>query len=132
MSDTEQTLFPCSGCGHPQPRGHFHEAHYTDRGRPVTSRCRSCRREDYFSKRYTTICQQCSKHRPLDSNLLCRACNADNGVRQCRGICQEILPVLLGFERSRTVCKQCRAVKRESASLARQVSAPGSPSELSL
>lgn len=86
-----------------------------DRIRQITPRCRSCRREDYFSKRYQTICMQCNHYRPLDTNDVCRGCNADNGVRQCKGVCSAILPILLSFERKRTICKDCRAATLTTA-----------------
>lgn len=120
MTQIEE-IFRCSGCGDKLPRRNFHEAHYLDRGRQVTSRCRLCRREDYYTKAYpNSICMQCLKHRPLDTNDICKGCNAANGVRQCHGVCNDILPILLGFERSRTICKLCRATRAESERQARE------------
>ena len=100
--------FVCSGCGEPKPRGEFHEAHYRDRKREVTSRCRACRSEDYFSKRYETICAQCMRHRPLDSNGICKRCNEETGMRECNG-CREILLLFVEFRGARKTCEKCRA-----------------------
>jgi len=109
------TTYLCSGCENPLPRGDFHEAHYTDRKRPVTSRCRTCRSEDYFTDRYKTICGQCRRHRPLNQNRVCKQCNEDSGLRECRGVCGSILPALLSFDGKRTTCKSCRKLKQLAA-----------------
>lgn len=106
--------YTCSGCGKPKLRSDFHEAHYDDRKREVTSRCRECRSEDYFSKRYDTICIQCMKHRPLDENETCKKCNAENGIRQCNG-CSELLALYVEFRGERKTCEKCRATRRASA-----------------
>ena len=74
--------YVCSGCKNSKPRGEFHEAHYTDRSRVVTSRCRGCRSEDYFTDRYKTVCGQCRRHRPLDQNRVCKKCNGRDPVEQ--------------------------------------------------
>ncbi len=110
------TMYTCSGCKIPKPRGEFHEAHYTDRKRVVTSRCRECRSEDYFTDRYKTICGQCRRHRPLNQNHVCKQCNEDSGLRECRGTCSSILPALLSFDGKRTTCKSCRKLKQLAAS----------------
>jgi hypothetical protein len=105
--------FKCSGCDRDDlPRGAFHEAHYTDRKRVVTSRCRLCRSEDYFTDRYETVCGQCRRHRPLNQNHVCKQCNEDSGLRECRGTCGSILPALLSFDGKRTTCKSCRKLKQ--------------------
>lgn len=106
--------FKCSGCPIPKTRGEFHEAHYSDRTRPVTSRCRSCRSEDYFTNRYKTVCAQCGKHRPLNQNHVCKRCNEDSGLRECGGPCGALLPALLSFDGKRTTCKSCRKVRQQT------------------
>ncbi len=106
-------MFKCSGCELPRPRGEFHEAHYSDRKRPVTSRCQTCRSEDYFTKRYKTVCVQCTRHRPLDDNRVCKKCNEESALRQCRGPCNQILPSFLSFDGKRTTCKTCRKAKQQ-------------------
>jgi len=111
-------LFTCSGCNLPKPRGQFHEAHYSDRKRPVTSRCQECRSEDYFTKRYKTVCAQCGRHRPLNQNFVCKHCNEDTGLRECSGPCGALLPALLSFDGKRTTCKSCRKLKQQAASSA--------------
>lgn len=108
----------CSGCGFPKIRGEFHEAHYTDRKRVVTSRCRTCRSGDYFKGRYKTVCLQCQQPRPLNQNKVCKHCNEDSGLRECRGACGEILPAALSFDGKRTTCKSCRKLKQPEASAA--------------
>lgn len=108
--------YVCSGCKNSKPRGEFHEAHYTDRSRVVTSRCRDCRSEDYFTDRYKTVCGQCRRHRPLDQNRVCKKCNEDSGLRECRGPCESMLVALLSFDGKRTTCKACRKLKQQAAS----------------
>jgi hypothetical protein len=104
--------YVCSGCKNPLNRGDFHEAHYTDRKRPVTSRCRLCRSDDYFASRYKTICAQCRKPRPLNQNRVCKRCNEDSALRECRGPCGALLPALISFDGKRTTCKSCRKLKQ--------------------
>jgi len=108
-------LFECSGCGLLKPRSAYHEAHYTDRKRPVTSRCQECRSEDYFSKRYETVCAQCMRHRPLNSNGCCKYCNEEQALRECSA-CDEILPLFLCFDGKRTTCKNCRKLRQQPTS----------------
>lgn len=120
--------YKCSGCENPKIRGDFHEAHYTDRERPVTSRCRECRSEDYFTARYKTVCGQCQRHRPLNNNRVCKRCNEDSGLRECRGTCGSLLPALLSFDGKRTTCKTCRKIKQQAAS-ASMASPPAAASQ---
>lgn len=107
-------LFLCSGCGDEKARTDFHEANYNDRKREVTSRCRDCRREDYHSKRYPTVCIQCMHHRPLDLNRTCRGCNEDNGFRQCLR-CNELLPTFVEFRGTKRTCETCLATPRQAS-----------------
>jgi hypothetical protein len=108
--------YMCSGCENPKVRGDFHEAHYTDRERPVTSRCRECRSEDYFKSRYKTVCAQCRRHRPLDQNRVCKKCNEESALRECRGPCGSLLPALISFDGKRTTCKSCRKLTQPGQS----------------
>ncbi len=107
--------FTCSGCGKEKLRTDFHEAHYNDRKREVTSRCRECRREDYHARRYPTVCIQCLKHRALDTNSICRGCNEDNGMRQCLRCC-ELLLSFVEFRGSRRTCTKCLVRQQPTAS----------------
>ena len=116
--------FICSGCKDPLNRGDFHEARYTDRNRPVTSRCRMCRSNDYFRSRYKTICLQCRQPRPLNQNKVCKGCNEDSGLRECRGECGSLLPAALSFDGKRTTCKACRKLKSESSEASEEASRP--------
>lgn len=108
--------YACSSCGKDGDRGDFHEAHYRDRQREVTSQCRLCRSNGYFRSRYKTICLQCQQPRPLNQNKVCKHCNEDSGLRECRGSCGEILPAALSFDGKRTTCKACRKLKQPEAS----------------
>lgn len=104
--------YRCSGCDQLKPRSDFHEAAARDRTRDVYSRCKECRRERYFSKRYATVCIQCLKHRPLNKNSICPDCNDESGLRECRGPCGLLLPLFLEFYGSRRTCKKCSLVSR--------------------
>lgn len=107
--------YRCSGpCGLEKPRGDFHEWSEAGRLREVTSRCRECRSEDYFTKRYKTVCAQCMRHRPLDKNEVCARCNAESGLKQCHGPCGALLSLYLGFDANRKTCKHCRRQLRRS------------------
>ncbi len=103
----DEPEYECSGgCGL-LPRSAFHE--FKSRpGRPVTSRCRACRREDGYKERYPDqICGCCMKHRPLDGDGVCMACHEELGLRECKGRCNRLLPNLLLFYGKRRVCKDC-------------------------
>jgi hypothetical protein len=108
------TEFRCSKCRQKKPRKHFHETKASRRrGRLVTSRCRECRSESRYERLYPdTVCQQCLKHRALDKNRICAPCNEESGLRQCRGECQEVLPLYLKFEIKRLSCRDCWAKLR--------------------
>lgn len=99
----------CAGCGRlGLTRADFHA--FRRRARGVTSRCRSCRREVYYAKRYPdTICASCQYHRPLDSDGVCRRCHEETGLRECRGCCR-LLPALMAFYGRATTCKECSKV----------------------
>lgn len=105
----------CAKCKDPLPRGEFHEWRATDRRRPVSSRCARCRSEDYYTKRYKTVCAQCLRHRPLDKNQVCAKCNAESGLRQCHGPCNALLPLYMEFDKNRKTCKKCRKDLRASS-----------------
>ena len=99
-------LYECSKCKEKLPRGEFHEFQ-RDIDRPVTSRCRSCRKEARYEKLYpNTICACCNKHRELDQNNICSDCNADSGLRTCKA-CNQVLPMYLCFTQKRRICKEC-------------------------
>lgn len=100
--------YRCAGpCGQDLEEAAFHRYRGAGRTRPVTARCKACRREDYYAARYATTCACCLKHRPLQGNAACRLCNEESGLRECRA-CRRVLPLFLSFYgRSRT-CKDCR------------------------
>ena len=98
--------FECSECKKTLPRNKFHEFHNNLRKRPVTSKCRKCRKEDYYKSKYKTICICCQLHRPLNVNNQCKKCNEESGLRQCKK-CNQILPLFLMFYDNSKVCKKC-------------------------
>jgi hypothetical protein len=98
--------FKCTACELELPRNLFHEFQSEGRKRPVTSKCRKCRKEEYYTKRYNTICICCELHRPLDTNRQCKWCNENMGLKQCVK-CKKILPLLLMFRDSRR-CITCQ------------------------
>ena len=102
------TEFPCHGCEKVLDRREFHEC--STRERPVASRCRACRSESYYAKRYSTVCGQCQRHRPLDGNRVCRRCNAEGGLKQC-GKCDRILGLVVSFYAGRGTCHECTKKK---------------------
>jgi hypothetical protein len=102
-----QEVYVCSGCKKGLPRSQFHEFKTSSRKRPVTSLCRECRSEAYYSARYSTVCICCLKHRLLDSNSQCQDCNAEAGLRQCKG-CAKLLPLFLLFYGANRTCKNCK------------------------
>lgn len=114
MSDKE---FQCSSCIRMLPRADFHETAAHDRLRVVTSQCRDCRSDAYYKRRYPdSKCDQCLKHRPVNSNKICKGCNEDSGIRECRG-CRQVKSALLEFYGEKTVCRQCsKATKAPKAS----------------
>jgi hypothetical protein len=90
----------------------------------VTSHCRDCRREAYYQTRYPkTICAQCRKHRKLNKNKVCVACNEESALRQCRGPCRALLPLYLNFYGTRKVCRDCSKAARDAAEAKRSEAA---------
>jgi hypothetical protein len=106
MNEPKET-YECSKCGRTLGRFEFHETRTDDRIRPVTSQCKECRSETYFGKKYPNTCNCCLKHRPIDSNGMCRKCNEDSGLRQCYAGCGRVLPLFLYFFGRSRVCKDC-------------------------
>lgn len=100
----------CAGCNTDKPADEFHQFRHSARVRQITSRCKECRSEVYYRDRYPTqTCGLCRKHRPLNNDGICNGCHDALGIRECRGKCGEILPVLLCFYAGRSrVCKKCR------------------------
>jgi len=109
---SESHSYTCTGpCGRADlPRNAFHEFKSPRRGRQVTSRCRECRREDYFKARYPdTICGSCMKHRPVENDGICRNCHEELGLRICNDEdCGKLLPSFLMFHGKSKVCKTCQ------------------------
>jgi hypothetical protein len=104
-----EATFQCSGCGDNLPRSRFHEFNSPDRKRPVTARCRGCRREDRYALLYPDeVCGTCRLHRPLEDQLDCRRCLAEAGLRVCTGPCGKLLPLFLSFFGRARVCKACQ------------------------
>jgi hypothetical protein len=99
--------FTCSGCDLPLSGAAFHQAKSPGRARQVASRCRGCRREDYYAARYPTVCACCQKHRPIEADKMCRGCLDAQGLRFCRS-CTQVLPLLFKFYGASRVCKDCR------------------------
>lgn len=75
--------------------------------------CRKCRSDAYFEERYPTKCSLCEEHRPLWGNGICRECNEQMGLRECR-TCTDLLPVLIGFYGHQRICKTCKRTRRSS------------------
>src|SRR6266436_5030484 len=111
--------YKCAKCKLVKIRSEFHETKIRpDRNRPVTSRCKKCRSDAYFSKKAPgQTCIQCLRPRRLDKNRICKKCNEDTGLRQCRGVCGEILPLYLQFYSKRTVCIECNKSKNKTKKL---------------
>jgi hypothetical protein len=103
----DDNKFVCAGCKKELPRSSFHEFRSEDRKRPVTSRCRDCRRRSYYSSRYETVCACCMENKPIDSNSICRKCNEEAGLRECVQ-CRKILPLYLKFYGRERRCKECK------------------------
>src|ERR1700690_202680 len=96
----------CSKCKIYKPRKEFNECFYKDRESTITPRCRDCRSNAYYSKRYDTKCIQCLKPKKLDKNQICGKCNEENGLRQCKE-CNELLLINLSFYGHKQKCIQC-------------------------
>ena len=107
MTKISYILYRCSGCDKDLPESDFHGFSTPGRKRPVASRCRACRKEAYYSSRYEKTCACCMKHRPLQSNGVCRTCNEESAVRECRH-CARVLPLFLSFFGRSCICKDCR------------------------
>ena len=107
-------MYKCSECGKEKERQEFHESKASDRKREVTSQCKECRKEGYYQKRYPDLCGCCLKPRPLDKNSVCRKCNMESGLRQCKGLCNQVLPVFLYFYGRSCICKECSKAKKLS------------------
>lgn len=103
-------MYDCAGCKKSLPGMDFHHFETPGRSRPVTSRCKACRREAYYESRYPDICGCCVKHRPLQPNGVCRTCNEESGVALCRS-CNKVLPLFLSFFGRSRVCKNCKGSK---------------------
>ncbi len=98
----------CNGCQKPLAEGEFHRATARGRRRQVASRCRACRRKDYFAARYPTVCATCRQHRPIEADDTCRVCLQAAGLRLCSGPCARVLPLLFSFYGASKRCKDCR------------------------
>lgn len=100
--------FDCSKCGRNKPRADYHRAIYGDRKRTVPSHCKECRKEARYERAYPDLsCAQCLRHRPTQKNGVCRECNAETGLRECK-TCAEVLPIMLEFQGRRSTCRTCR------------------------
>jgi hypothetical protein len=103
--------YACSCCGQKKSRGAFHEMRSGDRQREVTSRCRRCRSlgrtNEYGRLKFPEACGECGWHRRLAINGVCSACNAAQGLKQCRGECGELLLAALSFYPGRATCVKC-------------------------
>lgn len=74
---------------------------------PLTgNRCSACKSRAYKQKRYGCGCI-CGVPGPMDSNGLCRACNNEAGLRECRR-CRQVQLTELSFETGRYCCRGCR------------------------
>lgn len=99
------TTYRCSGCDRDLEHRDYHERG-PSRRRPTMSRCRRCRSEDRYARLYPATCPQCLRHRPLDGDGTCRACNADRGLKECR-VCHRLRVIFLDFYAKRRVCIPC-------------------------
>lgn len=62
-------------------------------------------------RRLRIRCYECHYRTLLNSNGVCKKCNLQNGLRQCTGKCQQILPALIGFYEKKAICKACSKKK---------------------
>ena len=107
----QDEYYICSGCKKSLPRRDFHEFIREGVLRPVTSKCKACRKEDTMKKKWpNTTCNCCQKHRKLNNNNICSKCNAELGLRECN-VCHQVLPMLLLFIQRRRTCKTCEKTK---------------------
>jgi hypothetical protein len=112
---TADETYKCSGCKKDLPRRAFHEFIREGTARPVTSKCKSCRKEDIMAKKWPdTVCACCLKHRKLNSNGLCSKCNSESGLRECYA-CNKVLPMFLSFTQRERTCKSCRKTTPQSS-----------------
>ena len=107
------TLYKCAGCDKELPREEFHEYMDPWKYRPVTSKCRECRRNHRYDSTFETVCICCNKHRPLDTNNQCRKCNEEQGLRQCK-VCHKLKPLFLEYYGRSKKCKECYKKHLES------------------
>lgn len=96
--------FKCSRCKETKERAAFHEWNHPDR--PCFYICKECRSSDYFKNRYGTQCPKCSRYDKLSTNDICRKCNKEMGLKECK-TCKQVLPVGLCFYDRYSVCKNC-------------------------
>jgi len=101
----------CSKCNEVKDRREFDECGYRDRKSQITPRCKECRSDDYYLKRYGTTCIQCLKPRQLNKNQVCTKCNEMCGLKECK-ICNNLLIILLHFIPKSKTCKECKLIKQ--------------------
>lgn len=96
--------YKCSTCQQKKLRHEFHESNSDDR--PCSFVCKDCRSNKYFASRYGTKCSKCEHYGFICSNDVCRKCNKEMGLRQCKK-CHKVLPMALCFYDNKTTCKSC-------------------------
>ena len=80
--------------------------------RPVRRKCRRCRSDAYYSKRYTDRCVNCHEPRRLNNNMVCPKCNEEAGLRECTR-CKDVLPTMW-FYGEKKRCVDCYRATRAS------------------
>jgi hypothetical protein len=96
----------CLNCNQLLPRTKYHESLTTER--PVQLWCIQCFKQYRFKHRYPQ-CQNCKIHKPLNSNNICKKCNAQQGLKECNK-CHEILLHNTSFYKDRGICIKCKQI----------------------
>lgn len=103
-------MYRCSTCKLQKLREEFHEM--DDETRPCAFVCRLCRSNDYYMKRYGKVCPNCMKAGKILSNGICKKCNHEIGLKQCKK-CGQVLPAALCFYSTKSTCKQCLKIRQD-------------------
>lgn len=107
----------CGSCGLDKDASNFYATN-SPKGRGTTYKCKTCssayNNARALSIKYPTPCTQCARHRRLDSNSTCSPCNRQNGLQQCRGACDQLLPLFLFPGGRRRECKECYNARRRA------------------
>src|ERR1700761_6013186 len=75
--------------------------------------CTSCLSARWRLRTYESMCETCAEPSLLDSNKVCKKCNKEAGLYECRS-CKHLLPLNFAFSGKHRQCKWCIKARKKS------------------